>query len=110
VITAIAGLETLSRDPDQKGCEHPGYLEGYGVIDADQVRQLAETAVVRPLSEPTVTDEQAVRYQPTGALAAWVRARSLTCSFPGCDRPAWRADLDHSVPSTTPRPPRAARP
>jgi hypothetical protein len=87
-----------------------GYLDGFGVLDADQVRDLttsAETttptttgaaATVRTLIEPAVTAEQARRYQPGAALERWVRARDLTCRFPGCDRRAAMCDLDHTVP------------
>jgi hypothetical protein len=34
---------------------------GYGVIDADQVRQLAEEASLRLLQEPTVSPAEALR-------------------------------------------------
>jgi hypothetical protein len=37
-------------------------------------------------------------YRPSPSLAALIRARSSTCGFPGCRRPARRCDLDHSVP------------
>jgi hypothetical protein len=30
-------------------------------------------------------------------LADFVRCRDLTCRFPGCDRPAWHCDLDHTI-------------
>jgi hypothetical protein len=30
-------------------------------------------------------------------LADFVRCRDLTCRFPGCDQPAVRCDLDHSI-------------
>ncbi|REO02017.1 HNH endonuclease, partial [Mycobacterium tuberculosis] len=30
-------------------------------------------------------------------LAAFVRARDLTCRAPGCDRPATQCDLDHTI-------------
>jgi hypothetical protein len=93
VINVIASQESLTGASDD-----PGYLQGYGVIDAEQVRHLAETAALRPLTEPEVTDDQATRYQPTAALERWIRCRGLLCSFPGCDRPAWRADLDHTIP------------
>jgi hypothetical protein len=93
VINVIATEETLTGDSGQ-----PGYLEGFGVIDADHVREIAETAALRPLEQPTVTPEQAVRYQPTGAVNRWVRFRDLTCRFPGCDRPVTTCDLDHTTP------------
>lgn len=38
------------------------------------------------------------RYRPSAKLAAFVRVRSMTCCFPGCGRPAHRADLDHVTP------------
>jgi hypothetical protein len=99
VINVIASQQTLDGCSDQ-----PGYLEGYGVIDADQVRQLAESATLRMLSEPAVNDAEALRYQPSAALERWIRCRDLTCCFPGCDRPAWVADIDHTIPFNHIRP------
>jgi len=93
VINVIASQETIDGESDQ-----PGYLEGYGVIDAEQIRQLAETAALRLLTEPTVDDAAALRYQPSAAVERWVRSRDLTCCFPGCDRSAWTADIDHTKP------------
>ncbi|RDH79032.1 HNH endonuclease [Mycolicibacterium moriokaense] len=37
-------------------------------------------------------------YRPSAKLAAFVRARDLTCRFPGCRVPAHRCDIDHVVP------------
>jgi hypothetical protein len=99
VINVIASQETVDGSSDQ-----PGYLEGYGVIDADQVRQLAESATLRILSEPAVSDAEALRYQPSAALERWIRCRDLTCRFPGCDRAAWFADIDHTIPFNHIRP------
>jgi hypothetical protein len=99
VINVIASQETLEGCSDQ-----PGYLEGYGVIDADQVRQIAESASLRLLFEPTVTDAEALRYQPSAALERWIRCRDLMCCFPGCDRAAWFADIDHTIPFNHIRP------
>ena len=93
VINVIATDATLTGDSDQ-----PGYLEGYGVIDAEQVRQLAETATLLPVECPAVTDQEAFRYQPSAALERWIRCRDLTCRFPGCDRKAWICDIDHTTP------------
>jgi uncharacterized protein DUF222 len=93
VISVIATGSTVAGDSDQ-----PGYLQGYGVIDAAQVRALAGHAALRILEQPTVSAAQAVRYQPGAALQRWIRARDLTCRFPGCDRPAALCDIDHTIP------------
>jgi hypothetical protein len=39
-----------------------------------------------------------VGYHPSRKLAHLIRARSGTCTAPGCRRPAARCDLDHTVP------------
>lgn len=93
VINVIASEATVTGDSEQ-----PGYLEGFGVIDADMVRDLADGAALRLLDEPAVTAEEAVRYQPTAEVERWVRCRDLTCRFPGCDRPVAYCDLDHTTP------------
>ena len=38
------------------------------------------------------------RYQPGQRLQHLIRARTATCSAPGCRRPAARCDLDHTIP------------
>lgn len=38
------------------------------------------------------------RYTPSRKLRHLVRARSATCTFPGCQAQALYADLDHTVP------------
>jgi len=93
VINVIATEATVTGDSDQ-----PGYLEGYGVIDAEQVRELADTATIRPVECPTVSEDAALRYQPSAALERWIRCRDMTCRFPGCDRKAAICDLDHTTP------------
>jgi Domain of unknown function (DUF222) len=39
-----------------------------------------------------------IGYHPSRKLAHLIRARSATCTAPGCRRPAARCDLDHTVP------------
>ncbi len=93
VLNVIATEATVTGDSEQ-----PGYLEGYGVIDADTVRELAEDSALRLLEEPEVSLDEATRYQPTAEVNRWVRFRDLTCRFPGCDRPVAFCDLDHTTP------------
>jgi hypothetical protein len=93
VINVIAGEDTVHGQSAQ-----PGYLEGYGVIDAEQVRRLAAAAAsLRGVADPATTPEEALRYQPSAALERAVRCRDLTCRFPGCGRRAVICDLDHTV-------------
>ncbi|OBF61039.1 HNH nuclease [Mycobacterium sp. 852002-51971_SCH5477799-a] len=92
VINVVASERTVH----DNGSE-PGYLEGYGVIDAEQVRQLAGAAAVL-VADPVTSPVEALRYQPSAALERTVRCRDLTCRFPGCSRPAVVCDLDHTVP------------
>ena len=92
VINVIATEDTVTGNSAQ-----PGYLEGYGVIDAEHVRQLAETSTRLTVECPPVSAAEAVRYQPSAALQRWIRCRDLTCRFPGCDRPAWKPIVDRDV-------------
>jgi hypothetical protein len=104
IINVIAGQQTVIGDSRQ-----PGYMEGYGVIDADQVRDLASEATLRLLTEPAVSPAEALRYQPSAALERWIRMRDLTCRFPGCDRPASACDIDHTIPFNHVDPTRGGR-
>jgi hypothetical protein len=56
---------------------------------------LAKSAKLRPLLPPAGAEP---RYTPSAKLAAFVRARDLTCRAPGCDRAAIECDLDHTIP------------
>ena len=92
VVTVVTGEQTILGQSDL-----PGYLEGYGVIDAEQVRELAATASLR-LADPQTSAAAALRYQPSAALERAIRCRDLTCRFPGCSRPATHCDIDHTIP------------
>ena len=94
VINVIATDQTVNGDSDR-----PGYLEGYGVIDAEQVRALAAVAASLPIVvDPVTSASEALRYQPSAALERAVRCRDLTCRFPGCHRRAVYCDVDHTIP------------
>lgn len=69
-------------------------LGGDGLIPAELVAELAKTAGLQPIPVPAGTEPG---YRPSVKLAAFVRARDLTCRAPGCDRPATQCDLDHTI-------------
>ncbi len=96
----------------------PGWISGLGPITARTARTIAggpgpttfdhvladpETGSLIP-SSPLAARRQAVepRYRPSATLDQAVRARDLTCRFPGCRRSAVGTasgtDLDHTVP------------
>ena len=37
-------------------------------------------------------------YRPPPRIREHIAARDITCRFTTCGQPAWRADLDHTVP------------
>lgn len=64
-----------------------------GPLLAELVRTGAKVTAVKP---PRSTAEP--QYRPSSALAWFVRARDMTCCFPGCNAPAERCDIDHRIP------------
>jgi hypothetical protein len=90
--------------------EAPGHLAGHGPITAENARGLiapencSEQTWRRLLTDPAtgvLTDLSETRYRPSAGLDRAVRARDLTCRFPGCRRPATSStsgvDLDHTT-------------
>ncbi|MBM7367543.1 DUF222 domain-containing protein [Gordonia hydrophobica] len=80
--------------------EVPAVMDGHGPISAAHVRDLAARpdAVCRPLNVADLADRMCQPgnpYRPTAALDTAVRGLFGTCSWAGCDRPAWRCELDH---------------
>jgi hypothetical protein len=81
--------------------DRPAELAGHGPITAELARALAEDAVwSRILTDPAtgeVIEYGTSRYRPSRKQARRVRARDRICRFPGCRRPAWTADIDHTI-------------
>src|SRR5262249_16683960 len=76
---------------------NPGLVMGGGILPAPVLAaKVAATATIRPLIHPGAAPPEP-RYMPSAALADFVRCRDLPCRFPGCDEPAYRCDLDHTI-------------
>jgi hypothetical protein len=107
-IQVVVPADTLTGDADL-----PAVIPGLGPITAHEARRIAsgpgqtsyrrlvvdvDTGAARPPAVPAIER----RYRPSVALDRAVRARDLTCRFPGCRRSAVGqqsgTDLDHSVP------------
>jgi hypothetical protein len=67
------------------------------VLPAPLLAATVERATVREIVHPGDAPPEP-GYTPSRALADFVRCRDLTCRFPGCDKPAYGRDLDHTVP------------
>jgi hypothetical protein len=63
----------------------------------DLLRDALLRAAVRARARAGRADESAA-YRPPPRLREFVCARDITCTFPTCRQPAWRTDLDHTVP------------
>ncbi|QOC24426.1 DUF222 domain-containing protein [Microbacterium hominis] len=80
--------------------DRPADLAGYGPVDADTARRLAETAPGwdRLFTAPTGGTVLAVdRYRPSNEQRRLLRARDEHCRFPGCRQPTPRCDIDHTI-------------
>ncbi|HZQ30341.1 MAG TPA: HNH endonuclease signature motif containing protein, partial [Mycobacterium sp.] len=53
-------------------------------------------ATVRKVQIPSAAAES--RYRPSAKLEEFIRVRDVTCRFPGCEEPAERCDIDHTIP------------
>jgi len=67
-----------------------------GLIAPELVAELAKSAKLVPLVHPADAAPEP-GYVPSKGLADFVRCRDLTCRWPGCDRPAYDCDVDHTI-------------
>ncbi len=87
--------------PTLLGLAHnPAELAGHGPIPPQLARELAADADwIRFTTDPQtgeLLDLAPRRYRPSRRLAAFIRARQPACTWPGCNQPAERCDLDHN--------------
>lgn len=79
------------------GAAGTAVLSGRDMLPTPLVAELVRNgATVRPLRMPCDEPEQG--YRPSVALDRWIRARDMTCRFPGCGVPAELCDIDHVIP------------
>jgi hypothetical protein len=89
--------EALSPQPTGRAPARPGVMMGGPVLSAAMVGRLACQARIEKVVHPGDAVPEP-RYVPSQALADFIRCRDLTCRFPGCDHPANRSDVDHTIP------------
>jgi hypothetical protein len=97
-MTIAQAAAAFAPEPDNGPAEsNPAVVIGGGIMPAPLVAaKVAATATIRPLIHPGDAPPEP-RYAPSRKLADFVRCRDLTCRFPGCDEPAYRCDLDHTI-------------
>lgn len=93
---------TVSAETLLGGGDDPGELAGYGPVTAETARRIAAEGMWRRLLlEPgtgRLLDYGRTTYRPPADLTDFLLARDRVCGFPGCNIPAARCDLDHTVP------------
>ena len=106
--TGLVGRVTLTISQDtlnEQATGRPGGPDPPGGIAGAALRAAA-TALGRALGRAEAdvaaggcahTDESP-GYRPPPRLREYVTARDVTCRNPVCQQPAWRADLDHTIP------------
>ena len=79
-------------------CPAPAaFVIGGGVLPAPLLAAVLDRATVREIRHPGDAPPEP-HYRPSRELADFVRCRDLTCRWPGCDKPAYGCDIDHTVP------------
>ncbi len=92
-IHVIASQDTLNGTATAPGSE----FNADGLITPELLKELAKSAKLVPLVHPGYAPPEP-GYIPSKALADFVRARDLTCRWPGCEVPAVDCDIDHTIP------------
>jgi hypothetical protein len=92
-IHVIAAQETLNGTATTPAAE----FGAGGLITPELLAELAKSAKLVPLVHPGYAPPEPA-YTPSKVLADFVRARDLTCRWPGCDVPAFDCDVDHTIP------------
>ena len=93
--SAVDAATGLPNSPQSRRA--PALIVGEGIVPTPLLAKLIRGgAKVRPITMPS--DEPEPHYRPSAELAEFVRMRDLYCRAPGCDVPADRCDIDHTIP------------
>ena len=85
-------------DPAGRAIAHGCARAGPGPPGSDRRAWLARVTIT-PIAASTCDHRhESAGYQPSPTLRHLVKTRSPRCGYPGCRRPAWRCDDDHTVP------------
>ncbi|MDT5073813.1 MAG: hypothetical protein QOH82_3133 [Mycobacterium sp.] len=84
-------------DPGYLSTIPPAVMMGGLLLPGAVARRAARGATLRLIVHPGQAPPEP-RHTPSAALADFVRARDLTCRFPGCTVAATRCDVDHTIP------------
>lgn len=86
-------FRVLSPGEDGEPENSPVWLAGAGWLSS----LVAESWLKRVSTLRVLGDSAVEGYRPSESQRAFVRARDGVCSFPGCDVPAEKCDIDHIV-------------
>ena len=64
-------------------------------VAADRARAIAQADAA---AGGCAHQDASSAYRPPPRLRDYITARDLTCRYPTCRQPAWRGDLDHTIP------------
>ena len=103
-VTLTIPEDTLTNPPALRPAAQPGTGEGPG--PPGQILGLALRAATRARAAQAADTTAGgcahtvatPGYRPAPRLKEYIAARDLTCRFPRCRQPAWRGDLDHTIP------------
>ena len=86
-------------DPSGRAVAHGCARAGPGPPGYKDRRTWLATVTITPIAASTCDHRhQSAGDQPSPTLRHLVKTRSPRCGYPGCRRPAWRCDDDHTVP------------
>lgn len=102
-VGASANVEPSAPQPNShaappRRATRPAVTLGRHVIPIPLLAELMRTGAVTFEPLPVPRKEPLAGYEFSGRTRRFIQCRDLKCRFPGCNRPAQYADIDHTVP------------